>query len=269
MITATCQRWRARRDSYRPAGEVIRTADYEVASIPGDREAKAFVVEHHYSASYPAARERVGLYRHGALVGVAVFSMPVRGSVLDHLPCPREAAVELGRLVLLDDVPANGETWMLARAFDLLRQRGYEGVISHADPVPRTNAAGARVFPGHIGVIYQASNAVYAGLATARTLRLLPDGSVFSERSISKVRARERGWRYSVEQLVAAGAPEPGADLRAWLPIALAAATRRLKHGGNHRYLIGLHRAVKRRLPPSLPYPKLDAGRFRAPLGDP
>lgn len=263
MITTTCQRWRARRDTYRPAGEPIRTSDYEVAAIPGDREAKAFVVAHHYSASYPAARERVGLYRHGVLVGVAIFSMPVRGSVLDHLPCPREAAVELGRLVLLDDVPANGETWFLARAFDLLRRRGYEGVISHADPVPRTNAVGARVFPGHIGVIYQASNAVYAGLATSRTLRLLPDGSVFSERSVSKVRSRERGWRYAVDQLVAAGAPEPETtgDLRLWLRTALATATRPLKHGGNHRYLLGLSRSVKRRLPASLPYPKIGAPR--------
>lgn len=32
MITPVVQRWRARRDSYRPAGEPIRTADYEVAN---------------------------------------------------------------------------------------------------------------------------------------------------------------------------------------------------------------------------------------------
>ena len=258
MITDTCQRWRSRRESYRPAGEPIRTADYEVAAIPGDREAKAFVVEHHYSASYPAARERVGLYRNGAMVGVAVFSVPVRGSVLDHLPCPREVAVELGRMVLLEDVPANGESWFIARCFDLLRRRGYAGVISHADPVPRTAADGRLVFPGHVGTIYQASNAVYAGYATARTLRLLPDGSVFSERSMSKVRSRERGWRYAVDQLVAAGAEPPSGDLRTWLPLALRQATRPMRHSGNLRYLFGLTRGVARRLPPSLPYPKFE-----------
>ena len=82
---------------------------------------------------------------------------------------------------------------------------------------------------------------------------------MFSERSISKVRARERGWRYAVDQLVAAGAPEPEStsDLRLWLRTALAAATRPLRHGGNHRYLLGLSRAVKRRLPASMPYPKV------------
>ena len=34
------------------------------------------------------------------------------------------------------------------------------------------------VFPGHLGTIYRATNAIYTGLATARTLRLLPDGRV-------------------------------------------------------------------------------------------
>src|SRR5262245_59609071 len=69
-------RWRNRSSSFRPAGELIRTADYDVAAIATDREAKAFVERHHYSASYPAARFRFGLYRQAELVGVAVFSVP-------------------------------------------------------------------------------------------------------------------------------------------------------------------------------------------------
>ena len=154
-------------------------------SLGADNIARAFVVAHHYSASYPAARERIGLYRSGALVGVAVFSHPAQDKVLGCLPCPKTEAVELGRLVLLDDVPANGESWFIARAFAELRQRGYAGVVSFADPVPRSAVGGAVVFPGHLGIIYRASNAVYTGLATARTLRLLPDGRVFSERTRS------------------------------------------------------------------------------------
>ena len=63
------QRWRSGRASYRPAGEVIDTRRFEVAAVDGpgaDNVARAFVVAHHYSASYPAARERIGLYRGGA-----------------------------------------------------------------------------------------------------------------------------------------------------------------------------------------------------------
>jgi hypothetical protein len=70
------QRWRARRDSYRPVGEPIHTRLYEVAPIAIDGPAKDFVIHHHYSGSYPAARFRFGLYRHQVLVGVAVFSHP-------------------------------------------------------------------------------------------------------------------------------------------------------------------------------------------------
>jgi hypothetical protein len=198
VIVDVAQRWRSGRASYRPAGEVIDPRRYEVAAIDGpgaDNIARAFVVAHHYSASYPAARERIGLYRGGALVGVAVFSHPAQDKVLGCLPCPKAEAVELGRLVLLDDVPANGESWFIARTFAELRQRGYAGVVSFADPVPRSAVGGAVVFPGHLGVIYRATNAVYTGLATARTLRLLPDGRVFSERTRSKIRARERGCR--------------------------------------------------------------------------
>src|SRR5215471_14601724 len=125
------QRWRNRRDLYRPAGEVICPSDYEVAAIADDTTAKAFVTRHHYSTRYVAARERVGLYRHGALVGVAVFSHPVRNAVLTNVfPGNARESVELGRFVLLDDVPGNGETWFLARCFELLRREGYRGVVS-------------------------------------------------------------------------------------------------------------------------------------------
>lgn len=261
MITA-CQRWRDRRDSYRPAGEVIRTGDFEVAELPDDTTARAFVERHHYSGSYPAARWRFGLYERGDLVGVAVFSHPSNDRALTRwFPGPATDSVELGRFVLLDRVAGNGETWFLGRAFDVLRREGLSGVLSFSDPEARTTAAGAVVFGGHLGTIYQAHNALYRGRATARTLRILPDGTVFSARTAQKVRAGERGWRYAVEQLVAAGAATPAAneDLRDWLRAQLPRVTRTHRHAGNHTYLWGLQRAVRRELSkvPSLPYPKL------------
>ena len=57
-------------------------------------------------------------------------------------------AVELGRLVLLDEVPGNGESWFIARCFELLRREGIVGVLSFSDPVPRTTADGRKVLPG-------------------------------------------------------------------------------------------------------------------------
>jgi hypothetical protein len=52
MSTQLClfsQRWRDRRESYRPAGEPINPRLYEVAELAGDREAKAFILAHHYA----------------------------------------------------------------------------------------------------------------------------------------------------------------------------------------------------------------------------
>jgi hypothetical protein len=254
------QRWRDRRDSYRPGGETIRTLDYEVAPIADDSTPRAFVERHHYSATYPAARRRFGLYRRCELVGVAVFSHPVNDASLAIFPGERLQSLELGRFVLLDDVPGNGETWFLGRAFDLLRREGMVGVLSLSDPARRTRTDGSVVFGGHVGTIYQAHNAVYLGRARADTLRLLPDGRVLNRRARQKIRAREQGWRYAAGRLEAFGAAPLAAndDARAWLKTWEERLTRPLKHPGNFKYAWTLSRRDRRHLPPSLPYPKFD-----------
>lgn len=266
MITDVCQRWNKRKSSYRPAGELgrVNPSDYEVAPIDGDGSdtlVKAFVEEHHYSGSMPSAKQRIGLYRRDKMVGVAVFSVPPQITVLDRLPCPRVESVELGRLVLLETEAANTETWFIAQAFALLRRRGFAGVISFADPMARRDAAGVVTMPGHVGTIYQATNAVYASRSVPRTLRMFPSGQVFSPRTISKIRKRDKGWRYGVAQLVEAGAVEPAdlsvEGLRAWLGVEVRRITKPVRHPGNHRYLFGLTPACKRHLPASLPYPKI------------
>lgn len=259
MLTPVVQRWREQRATYRPAREAFNPRACEVAPIP-EATAKAFVTGHHYSGTYPAARRRYGLYEGGALVGVAVYSQPVNDRALR--PFTRESAVEFGRLVLLDRVLANAETWFIARCHALLRVDGFGAVVSFSDPVARTDRGGAVVFPGHIGTIYQASNAVYTGRSLPGVVRLMPDGTVFSPRAAAKVRSRDQGWQYAVGQLVAAGATAPGDTsedaLRVWLREAIATATRPLRHGGNHRYVFSLERAARKALPATLPYPKVD-----------
>ena len=266
------QRWRNGRASYRPARETIVPHEYDVATLP-EGSAKAFILDHHYSRSYPAARHRFGLYWRGHLVGVAVFSQPVQDRVLTRVFPTGSAldSVELGRFVLLDQVPANGETWFLARCRESLRRENLVGVVSFSDPIPRRTVEGEVVFPGHLGGIYQASSSRYLGRGTARTLRLLPDGSVLSARAIQKVRSGEQGWRYVVAQLTRFGAPAPrclvpGAnadveELRSWLTSTTSLVTRPLRHPGNHRYAWPLNRHGLRMLErlPAVPYPKRTA----------
>src|SRR5438552_2785809 len=181
------QRWRLGFASYRPPDEPIRTAEYDVTELSEDTAAKAFVREQHYSGSYPAARWRFGLFRRGVLQGVAVFSHPCNDRVLTSVfPGRATDSVELGRFVLLDEVPGNGESWMLGRCFRLLRREGLAGVVAFSDPCRRLNRDGVPVFGGHVGTIYQAHNGVYLGRGTPRTLTLLPDGSVLSDRAPQK-----------------------------------------------------------------------------------
>src|SRR5919206_39104 len=171
MITAVTQRWRQGRTRYLPRREVIRPAEFEVAPLMDDGEAKLFIVRHHYSRSYPAARRRFGLYRRSQLVGCAVFSYPTH-------------------------------TKALTNVFD-----------------------------------YQALSACYLGRSAPRALRLLPDGRVIHERAIQKIRGGERGWRYAARPLEEFGAsPAPSGDKTAWLNYWLERLTRKLPHGGNHKY---------------------------------
>ncbi len=250
------QRWKDRRGAWRPADELIDTSKYDVEPIKGDEEAKSFVTRHHYSGSYPAARFRFGLY-DPKLVGVAVFSVPCSYRVLTKVfPCDPKAAVELGRLVLLDCVGGNGESWFISRCHEQLRKSGIAGVVSFSDPTPRRRRDGGVVMPGHVGTVYQATNGVYLGRGDARTLHLMDDGRVFSHRAAQKIRKQESGWQYAVDQLVQAGAAPLGdEDPAVWLKRELG-RFRRLRHRGNHKYAWALDRGMRRHLPASRPYPK-------------
>lgn len=244
------QRWRDGAARWRPASEVIQTSRYEVALIEGDATAKAFVQQHHYSGTYPAARVRMGLYRADALVGVAVFSVPANNRVIPSYFPGLEAGegVELGRFVLLDDVPGNGETWFLARCFELLKATKPElrGVLSYSDPVPRRDESGAVILPGHVGTIYQAHNARYMGRSCSRTQLIDRHGRIMSARALSKVRLRESGFDYALAQVIEATGIKParGECMSTYITRATA-HLRRVRHPGNHAYIWSLDRRVR------------------------
>jgi hypothetical protein len=263
LTASTCQRWRARRDSYRPAGEPINTSKYGVELLIDDTTPRRFVETHHYSGSFVAARCRVGLYRMRQLVGVAVFSVPAQAAALTRW-CGTPDSVELGRFVLLDDVPANGESWFLARAFEVLAgELEVRAVLSYSDPVPRSSIDGAVVTPGHVGTIYQATNGRYVGRSSARKLWLDPFGRAVAPRSLSKIRLGERGAGKAYDRLVALGAPpiRHGESASAWVTRALLEGPfRQMRHPGNHAYVFAVGEAVRRTrtsFPDALPYPKL------------
>lgn len=252
MISDDCQRFTERRESRRPAGELIRRAEYDVDPIsPG--AAKSFVVHHHYAGTCGPTAHPFGLFRFGVLVGVACFgpaaSSAAHAAVFPTLDARR--GTTLSRFVLLDEVPGNGESYFLARCLDVLRARGVVGVETCADPIR-----------GHVGTIYQATNAHHVGRTGRRTVRVFADGEVFSARAASKVRTGDRGRAYAVSQLVRRGAPRPdeGDDLGRWLAEWLPQLTTTQRHPGCFRYLWCLDRRRRREVlrAPALPYPKFE-----------
>lgn len=267
------QRWRHHRDSYRPASEPIDPSRYGVEVIPDDNTARAFVVAHHYSGSFPAARLRVGLYRMREFVGVAVFSVPAQIAAIPRWT-GTEAGVELGRFVLLDDVPANGETWFLRRAFRAVASELPEvrAVLAYSDPLPRDRADGTQLTPGHIGTIYQAFNGRFVGRARAESIWTDGDGRTVSRRALSKLRNGERGAEGVYQRLLERGAPtrNPGEDPAAYVQRALLEGPfRKLRHPGNLAYVWAVGRRqheTTAHLPAPLPFPRRATDpRSRAP----
>ena len=152
-------------------------------------------------------------------------------------------------------------------ARELLKREGIKGIVAFSDDTPRSTFDNNHpIFFGHIGNIYQASNAVYLKRTTPRTIKLLRDGTVFSERAASKIRKHERGWRYAANILVKYGATEPQSDdpaaLNTWLRQWTTLLTRPLKHLGTHRYAWRLSPSIT--LPPSHSYPKWPSNSLHA-----
>lgn len=283
VATVGCQRWRDGRHSFLRRRDGGFDADrYEVHPLD-EATAKAYVLTHHYSKTYPAAQHRFGLFLRAdqlELVGVAVFSVPTQRAVLTNVfpDLDYGTACELGRLVLEGPpahrgghgipggvrAPANAESWFVTRCLHELAQRGVQGVVSFADPVPRRRDDGTVLLPGHVGTVYAACNFTYTGRGTARRIIVLPDGTTLNDRSVQKVRAQDRGHAYVEQRLIALGAavPRTGENMTGWLRDALETiGAQRLAHRGNHRYAVTLgttrtaRRAVRMILPP-LPHPK-------------
>lgn len=268
-----CQRWNTGREAWRNGAETIDPTRYEVEPLP-ELAAKRFVETHHYSGSYPAAVVRAGLFRRSLghqreLVGVCVFSVPAQARAIPHWT-GTDAGLELGRFVLADEVEGNGETWFLARAFDVLREErpGVRAVLSYSDPMQRVTATGHVVTPGHVGTIYQAFNGRHVGRGKAEWRYFDRDGREVSRRATSKIRLDEMGAAGAYERFLAQGAPrrQVGEDGAAYVQRALAEGLasgtfRRVKHPGNLAYVWAVgsaRKATAKAFPPPLAFPKAD-----------
>lgn len=114
------------------------------------KAAAALVVAHHYLHRRPPISYAYGLQRDGWLVGVVTFGVPAsRHLQMGACPSNPGLVLELNRLWVSDELPANTESWFVSRALKLLPPRI---VVSYADTKE-----------GHQGYVYRALNFRYAG----------------------------------------------------------------------------------------------------------
>ncbi|VWX51048.1 hypothetical protein [Novosphingobium sp. 9U] len=254
MDTTRSQRWRDRRAMWSTDTDVVDPRAYSVEVIE-HRLAAAFIAQHHYLPSYPAAQLAVGLFGRGAtLQGVAVFARPTTDAVITAhtgFKDPTRGTV-LARLILTDSVPQNGETMFVARAFRALRRErpAIASVVSYSDPQA-----------GHVGKIYQALSGAHRMVTRPRTVLRLGDATI-SGRTLSKIRALDCGHAGAIDQLVRAGLPAPrvGEHPAAWLDrMQRERLLVRHRQDGLYAYCFELTREARRhgRALPRLPYPKV------------
>jgi hypothetical protein len=268
------KRWRDRHPRWVAPGPVVDPRRYAV-DVARDADALAFVAAHHYAGTTPPVRLAAGLYGpargsrgRSRLVGVAAFTVGVQHTrqARKYGACPpgaEHAACELGRFVLLDEVPFNAESWAIARALRLVAaEKRVAAVWSYADPLERRAADGTLVKPAHWGTAYRASNARYLGRAKGEPVLLTPSGRALNRRALDKIAGGESGHAYATRQVLAAGAPPraPGEDPAAWVARILAwPALRRVPHPGNLVYAFALtddaRRALDARHGAPAPYP--------------
>lgn len=120
--------------------------------------AQSIVVANHYLHRKAPCSSAFGLFDEvGSLWGVVMYGTPSSSALRAGIAGPEEAnnVIELTRLWVHDDVPKNGESFLIGRS---IRQAGKDIVVSFAD-----------TSQSHLGVVYQATNWLYTGLSAKRT----------------------------------------------------------------------------------------------------
>lgn len=152
--------------------------NYSVKLI-SQRIAKPFIIEYHYSHTYPAGCVNLGAYQGEELIGVIVFGMSCQAKMASSVvPILRQSDYyELQRLFVKDCTRTGFESWFIGRSVYWLKTYRPEIVmlVSFSDP-----------FYEHAGTVYQATNWIYTGANKGGKVYLNKDGRLAHPRTIAK-----------------------------------------------------------------------------------
>jgi hypothetical protein len=149
-----------------------------------------FARRYHYTGIEGSALWRWGLWSDAVLHGVVAYNLPTR-SVCESVFGPDyfDKVWHMGRLVLSEDSPRNSESRLIGLSLKEIEKTRSDiwAVLTYADPSV-----------GHIGTVYQATNAIYTGRSDASSVRYYIDnnGKRHGTRATScrTDEAESRGW---------------------------------------------------------------------------
>lgn len=207
----------------------FKVRDTLVAAV-STRDVAEFCERWHYTGTSGNDMWRFGLWIGPTLLGVVSYNLPTR-AVCESVFGPEhfDRVWHMGRLVMADVAPSNSESRLIAGSLSLIS-------INH--PSTWAVVTYAATDQGHVGYVYQATNAIYTGTGGDPTYYIDEAGNRrgthLNAAHISPRRASEMGWR-------------------------------KVDGGPKHRYVYVLGNKAERRARrallrlPSLPYPKGDA----------
>ena len=159
------------------------------------RDVREFARRYHYTGMEGSAAWRWGLWYGPVLHGVVAYNNGTRGMGAAALGEEHAAkAWHMGRLILSDASPRNSESRLISGSLHAIERERPDVwiVVTYADEEV-----------GHIGTIYQATNAIYTGTTdetsgTAGLSYVNDAGQRRSWRSIRETGRKEvTGWRLS------------------------------------------------------------------------
>lgn len=127
--------------------------NYHIEEIPY-KLAMDMVIKNHYLHRKCPCSKAFGLFQNGGgIKGVITYGVSCSSTLLKGI-CGEEEmhnVYELNRLWVADDVPKNGESFLISHTLKMLDK---EIIVSFAD-----------TSQNHIGYVYQATNFLYCGLS--------------------------------------------------------------------------------------------------------
>ncbi len=115
------------------------------------------IIREHYLHRRAPCSFAFGLFLQEDLKGVICYGTPSSSGLRKGLAGPDNISnvIELTRLWVSDDVPRNGESFLIGNTVRLVDK---EFIVSFAE-----------IQQGHLGIVYQATNWHYTGLSAKRT----------------------------------------------------------------------------------------------------